>query len=151
MSSLKKYEKYEGILKEVYHLSKIRKAEEKVDVIDRIKSGRPYSDKVYDFLMKADLDTVKIVQTVMYLGRDYKIPEENEYEIKRRMELAAEGINVEPKEMESVADPDKLIDEYLADLTKGKGWKTQDIEAHQVSSKSTLDKYMERAFKILGI
>lgn len=51
MSRLKKYEQYEGILKEVYHLSKIRKSEEKVDVIDRIKSGQPYSDKVYDFLM----------------------------------------------------------------------------------------------------
>lgn len=41
MSRLKKYEQYEGILKEVYHLSKIRKSEEKVDVIDRIKSGQP--------------------------------------------------------------------------------------------------------------
>lgn len=88
MSRLKKYEQYEGILKEVYHLSKIRKSEEKVDVIDRIKSGQPYSDKVYDFLMQTDLDTVKFVQTVMYLGRDYKIPKENEYEIERRMELA---------------------------------------------------------------
>lgn len=72
MSRLKKYEQYEGILKEVYHLSKIRKSEEKVDVIDRIKSGQPYSDKVYDFLMQTDLDTVKFVQTVMYLGRDLK-------------------------------------------------------------------------------
>ena len=149
MSRLKKYEQYEGILKEVYHLSKIRKSEEKVDVIDRIKSGQPYSDKVYDFLMQTDLDTVKFVQTVMYLGRDYKIPEENE--IERRMELAAEGIKVVPKKLESVAEPDMLIDEYMADLTKAKGWKSQDIEAYQVSSKSTLDKYMERAFKILGI
>lgn len=151
MSRLKKYEQYEGILKEVYHLSKIRKSEEKVDVIDRIKSGQPYSDKVYDFLMQTDLDTVKFVQTVMYLGRDYKIPEENEYEIERRMELAAEGIKVVPKKLESVAEPDMLIDEYMADLTKAKGWKSQDIESYQVSSKSTLDKYMERAFKILGI
>lgn len=151
MSRLKKYEQYEGILKEVYHLSKIRKSEEKVDVIDRIKSGQPYSDKVYDFLMQTDLDTVKFVQTVMYLGRDYKIPKENEYEIERRMELAEEGIKVEPKKLESVANPDRLIDEYMADLTKAKGWKSQDIEAYQVSSKSTLDKYMERAFKILGI
>ena len=105
----------------------------------------------YDFLMQTDLDTVKFVQTVMYLGRDYKIPKENEYEIERRMELAEEGIKVEPKKLESVADPDRLIDEYMADLTKAKGWKSQDIEAYQVSSKSTLDKYMERAFKILGI
>ena len=68
MSRLKKYEQYEGILKEVYHLSKIRKSEEKVDVIDRIKSGQPYSDKVYDFLMQTDLDTVKFVQTVMHMN-----------------------------------------------------------------------------------
>ena len=61
MSRLKKYEQYEGILKEVYHLSKIRKSEEKVDVIDRIKSGQPYSDKVYDFLMKTDMDTLKFI------------------------------------------------------------------------------------------
>ena len=132
MSKLEKYKQYESILKEVYYLSKKRKEMPRRNVFEQIEKKELYSDLVYDFLMKQDMETVKVIQAIMYLGREL----ESEFEeAKRKKEV----------------NPDLLIDECLSKLTERKGWKTQSIEAHQISGKTSLDKYLSKAFEFFGM
>ena len=70
MSKLEKYKQYESILKEVYYLSKKRKEMPRRNVFEQIEKKELYSDLVYDFLMKQDMETVKVIQAIMYLGRE---------------------------------------------------------------------------------
>lgn len=67
------------------------------------------------------------------------------------MELAAEGIEPTPKQQEPVMNPDALIDEFLHDFDVNGNWGTKEVEICQIYEKGPLDKFLKRAFKILGI
>lgn len=95
------------------------------DFIKRVYEER---DPVKDYLMNVDFDTVKIIQTVMYIGRDYN------------------GNGTVP--VEPVDNGDNLIDTWMR---KDSDWKSQSIEVSQIAEKMPLGEYLTRVFTILGI
>lgn len=149
-------EKYTDILKKVHQLAVIRHKQEiknsrednpndsVIDLAD-IRERRDESE-LLQFLLDQDMETIKIIQTVMYIGRDY-IQETEEENIKR-MEWNYEYPE-SPREAPDLQspDPEKLLNDWLSDF------RGQDkyIEANQVYEKLPLDEYLERAFIILGI
>ena len=103
-------EQYNDILKQVYDLSK------------ECKPG-DVNSKLFDFLNDQDFDTVKVVQAVMYIGRD------------------SSGL-------ESSLSPEEILEGQLNSLSFGKDI---EIEIDQICQKTPLTNYLERAFKILKI
>ncbi len=99
-----------------------------ISINDFIKRVYNEHDPVKDYLMNVDFDTVKIIQTVMYIGRDYN------------------GNGTVP--VEPVDDGDNLIDTWMR---KDSDWKFQSIEVSQIAEKMPLGEYLTRAFTILGI
>lgn len=95
------------------------------------------------------MNIIKIVQTVMYIGRDYSY----ERDIQRFYQESEEEDNCVSERISlKVNDPDFLLPVWMEDLTWVKGWETKDIEIEQIYSKDLcLYKYFQRAFEILGI
>ena len=98
------------------------------------------------------MDVIKIIQTVMYIGREYR----NEKEIEECNECSEYEEYIEPSEKKSISlkvdDPDLLLSVWMEDLTWAKGWEAKDIEIEQIYSKRLcVHKYLKRAFEILGI
>lgn len=77
-----------------------------------------------NFLMDLDFELVKIIQTIMYLGRD------KDYDKRKR-----------PQEIY------KAESQYF----DREGWNTQEIEVNQIVEKLPLDYYLKDGFKILNI
>ena len=131
---LVKYKEYIPLLYKVKDIAEQRNAEynskhpygetlSSSSINDFIKQIVGEHDSVNDYLMNTSYDTVKIVQTVMYIGRDYQ-------------------------ENTPVNDGDALIDTWMK---KEHDWKSQSIEVSQIAEKMPLDEYLNRAFIILGI
>lgn len=80
--------------------------------------------KLEDYLESLDFETIKIIQTIMYLGRD------KEYDELPRPELRY-----------------KKLREYFGKS----GWSTKEIEINQMVSKMPFSKYLKDGFEILGI
>ncbi|PEJ54303.1 hypothetical protein CN676_08705 [Bacillus wiedmannii] len=76
------------------------------------------------YLKGLDFDTVKIIQTIMYLGRDKDYNKEDTPEEIYRKERG-----------------------YF----DSQGWNTQDIEINQMVEKAPLDQYLEDGLEILKI
>ena len=83
----------------------------------------------------------------MYIGRDYETMLQTEFDEEYdEDEFSRNTISL------PVPDPDYVLYEWLRDLGGCKGWKSKRIEAEQVYQKKlSLYKYLERAFRILGI
>ena len=129
-----KYKEYIPFLYEVKNIAEQRNAEynskhpygeslSSSNINDFIKQIVGEHDSVSDYLMNANFDTVKIVQTVMYIGRDYQ-------------------------DDTPVCDGDALIDKWMK---KEDDWKPKSIEISQIAEKMPLGEYLNRAFTILGI
>ncbi|MFB4471812.1 hypothetical protein ACDI16_02440 [Oceanobacillus caeni] len=81
--------------------------------------------ELYNFLCALDFETVKVLQTLMYLGRD------KDY----NGNLTSKNIYLEER---------RYFDNQI-------GWKTKEIEINQMVEKLPLDEYLEEALKILRI
>ncbi|MFL0197637.1 PIN-like domain-containing protein [Clostridium sp. WILCCON 0269] len=77
-----------------------------------------------DYLHELDFETIKIIQTIMYLGRDGDYNEEDRV--------------------------DERYSKFRQDLDE-LGWSKKDIEINQMVNKIPLDKYLIKGLKILGI
>ena len=104
---------------------------------------------LYQYMKGLDMDVIKIIQTVMYIGRDYSY----EKDIER---YYASCENAESSEVKNISlkvdDPELLLAVWMEDLTWVKGWKGKSIEIEQIYSKILrLPEYLKRAFEILGI
>ncbi len=111
------------------------------------------SNPLFVYLNSLDDDQVKVIQTVMYIGRDHQPPALTEAEMEEYYERKAENPYYEaPKRSLRVADPDKFLSETVSLLWKGKGWTDKSIEINTIMEKLImLPKYFSRAFEILGM
>ena len=103
--------------------------------------------ELLSYLLSLNFENLKVVQTVMYIGRDYETMLQTEFDEEYdEDEFSRNTISL------PVPDPDFVLYEWLRDLEGCKGWKSKRIEAEQVYQKKlSLYKYLERAFRILGI
>ena len=93
------------------------------------------------------MNAIKIIQTVMYIGRDYTF-ENSEYYYD---EFDRGGVE-EKREKLPVVNPEFIVMSWLKDLSNGRGWEEKSIENEQIYSKRLrLYEYLKRAFEILGI
>ena len=117
--------------------------------LEELRERRRQSN-LLNYLHSLDFQDLKIVQTVMYLGRDYNIPDYQEYSYDEYDEYEGECRRQIPRF--PVSNPDLVLREWLQDFDEMKGWKTKEIEAEQIYQKnSMLPEYLQRAFDILGI
>lgn len=117
--------------------------------LEELRERRRQSN-LLNYLHSLDFQDLKIVQTVMYLGRDYNIPDYQEYSYDEYDEYEGECRRQMPRF--PVSNPDLVLREWLQDFDEMKGWKTKEIEAEQIyQKKSRLPEYLQRAFDILGI
>lgn len=128
------------ILRKVYSLARDRRvkyestykpscdicndAEERLQRYEDRKSGK-YEDELEAYLHTLDFETIKVVQTIMYLGRD--------------------------KDYKEITNGEERYKKERESLNKNKGWKTIDIEIDQIAEKMPLDKYLKEGFEIIGI
>lgn len=150
-------EKNKDILRTVYELSLDEYKNERKDnetwekEIKTIDIYEPYRKRqksdLYQYMNSLDMNAIKIIQTVMYIGRDYSF-ENSEYYYDEFDESVVE----QKGEKLPVVNPDFVLTAWLKDLSNGKGWKEKRIEIEQIYSKRLrLHEYLKRAFEILGI
>lgn len=142
--SLDEYRKYRASEKDQTGMSK------HID-LQEIRRKRDASN-LNQYMKGLDMEVIKIIQTVMYIGRDYSY----EKDIERYYEGCEYEEYTEHSEKKTISlkvdDPDLLLSAWMDDLTWAKGWNAKNIEVEQIYSKRLcLHKYMERAFEILGI
>ena len=111
---------------------------------------RKQSD-LLNYLLSLNFEKLKVVQTVMYIGRDYDTTLQTEYDEEYDGEYDEEDFSRNTISL-PVPNPDLVLYEWLRDLGECKGWKSKRIEAEQVYQKKlSLHIYLNRAFRILGI
>lgn len=117
--------------------------------VSEIKEHRDNSG-LLQYLLAQDMESVKFIQTVMYIGRDYRYESEDEYNI--RMELNYEDPDnlIEAPLLRS-RGPEKLLSDWLANSSGVSEWKDKYVEVGQIYQKVPLDQYLDRAFMILGL
>lgn len=130
------FEDLKDVLKKVYLLANDRRIEEESTYIEGVKvcdshiidiENLRYSEKeqkLFDFLNNLDFESVKIIQTIMYIGRDNDYNKTDSYEIRYEKYRKSLDIN---------------------------GWNDKEIEVSQIVQKLPLDKYLKNGFDILGI
>lgn len=131
------FEEYKEILKKAYRLARERSLfyqkycnnENKVGHIDMadVEDGdeiyKKKEDELFNYLNELDYNVVKIIQTIMYLGRDKEYFKE---------------------------DPPELIYKKLEkDLEQS--WNDKEVEVYQIFQKMPLDRYLKDGFEILKI
>ncbi len=121
--------------KEIYLLAKERRLEEELtykddeayDLADFDIADLEYSEKekaLFNLLESLDFESVKIVQTIMYIGRDHDYSKSDTYEVRYRKYRESLDLN---------------------------GWNEKEIEINQIVQKVPLDTYLKDGFEILGI
>ena len=130
------FENLKEVLNKVYFLANERRIEEESTCVDGIKvdnldsldiENLGYSKKeqeLFNFLNSLDLESVKIIQTIMYIGRDHDYDKTDSYET--------------------------IYEEYRKSLDSN-GWNDKEIEVSQIVQKVPLDIYLKDGFDILGI
>lgn len=118
--------------------------------LESLTEKRKQSD-LLGYLLSLNFEHLKVVQTVMYIGRDYETMLQTECDDEYDEEYDEEDFSRNTISF-PVPNPDFVLYEWLRDLEECKGWKSKRIEAEQVyQKKSSLHIYLERAFRILGI
>jgi len=153
---------YREILKKTYLLAKRRHYEYSSSKGDHINPDSSQFIKLSDveeikdssglleYLMSQDMDTIKVIQTVMYLGRDYEPETEEEYCDRKDHNYVYPDDIIPDPELQS-DDPEKLLKTWF-DFSEGvAGFKYKHAEVEQIYHKLPLDEYLERAFIILRI
>lgn len=130
------FEDLKEVLNNVYLLANDRRIEEESTYIDGIKVFDPFTfdikdlgytekeQKLFDFLNNLDFESVKIIQTIMYIGRDHDYKETDSYETRYAKYRKSLDIN---------------------------GWNDKETEVSQIVQKVPLDRYLKDGFDILGI
>ncbi len=108
---------------------------------------------LFRFLNELSDEQVKVVQTVMYIGRDHEVPAPSDEEMEMYFVRKADDPYYElPKPQLRVDNPDEYLSEMIALFGKSKGWKDKSIEINTIMEKlMKLSDYLSRGFKILGV
>lgn len=148
------YQKYIDILKEVYRLAKERSNEyhqsqqhQVLDMADIDIDDLTTPSELLNYLHDQDVETLKVIQTAMYLGREHypETPDEAEERILHNSENPDDKIPCPPLKSDS---PVELFNEWYAESFNDN---SKFEIADQIDSKMTLDEYLEKAFIILDI
>lgn len=91
---------------------------------DDYKKYKEKEDELINFLNSLDFEQIKVIQSIMYLGRDRDYKEDESYQ----------------KRYDSMR-------KYFDDM----GWNDKKIEIGTIVEKLPLDMYLENGFKILNI
>lgn len=130
------FENLKEVLNNVYLLANDRRIEEESTYVDGVKvcdlcisdiKELGYSEKeqkLFDFLNNLDFESVKIIQTIMYIGRDHDYNKTDSYET--RYAKYRKSLDID-------------------------GWNDKEIEVSQIVQKVPLDRYLKDGFDILGI
>ena len=107
--------------------------------------------ELLSYLLSLNFESLKVVQTVMYIGRDYETMIQTEFDDEYDGEYDEEDFRRNTISL-PVPNPDFVLYEWLRDLGECKGWQSKRIEAEQIYQKKlSLHTYLNRAFRILGI
>lgn len=163
------------ILKTVYRLAleeERKNKDEKRDWIQFIESfdydewlNKRKQCDLLQYLKGLDMEIIKIIQTAMYIGRDYRNEKESineyvnygyeEYEEYEEYGYDAreERLNKrKEKKVEKVKNPDLLLRVWMEDLSWSQDWDKKEIEIDCIySKKGCLANCLKRALAILGI
>ena len=130
------FEYLNELFNKVYVLANERRIDEESTYVDGIKvdnldsldiENLGYSKKeqeLFNFLNSLDFESVKIIQTIMYIGRDHDYDKTDSYEAR--------------------------YEDYRKSLDSN-GWNDKEIEVSQIVQKVPLDIYLKDGFDILGI
>ena len=154
-------EAYKEILHRVYELAvlegrKARESEPQSSRVGDIDLEKYREDRAKSELLKylntLDYDTVKVIMAVMYIGRDFEMTQEEYKDLVRKYE-DEEDYDTDLEELSypkiPIANASDTIKKYIDTISFGIN-QSHDID--QIYSKRLmLDRYLYRAFKILGI
>lgn len=129
---------YREILREVIKLAVIENKELKEVTSFHIGDGieerfqklkNREKSQLEEFLLQQNMDSIKVIQTVMYVGRD-----QSNDELEENPELT----------------PERIYDRKSKELDKS-GWNSKGIEIRHICEKAPLANYLKRGIKILKI
>ncbi|WP_346962254.1 hypothetical protein [Clostridium sp.] len=89
-----------------------------------LQLSRNDNNNLEDYLLELEFEAVKVIQTIMYIGRDRDYPE-----------------NSNPQD----------IYRYNREGLDGQKWNSKEVEVSQIVSKAPLYGYLRDGFKILQI
>ncbi|MEB9611472.1 DUF3775 domain-containing protein [Bacillus cereus] len=98
-----------------------------IQEFNRSSVGKEFAEKeqlLESYLEKLDFETIKTLQTIMYLGRD--------------------------REYDKADTPEEIYRKERG-YFDSRGWNTKDIEINQMTEKAPLDQYLEAGLEILKI
>lgn len=111
-----------------------------------------HNDPLFQYLDSLDYDTVKIVETIMYIGRDYYIYDEQETEENNEQsDNEADVVYSIDHKDEPVENPKELFLKFYNDLSSRWPEDGKINEIHQITSKTPLYNYLKRGIVLLGI
>ena len=152
-----KVKEYADVLRKVHSLASEKVAKNHSvsigDVDLNAILGEREKSELLKYLNTLDIKTVRVIEAVMYIGRDYSTLDDPNI---REM---VENANDEPDFGEignipyaaPVQNPDKLVNDTLVQLNNSANFSNKDISINQIYQKSPLRDYLERAFIILGM
>lgn len=121
--------------------------------IDLVKiAEKNLNDPLFQYLDSLDFDTVKIIETIMYIGRDYyEYGEQESEEIIDQAENEADnGYSLDCKD-KPVDNPNDLFSKFYNELSNTWSEDGKINEIHQIISKIPLYNYLKRGIDLLGI
>lgn len=116
--------------------------------LDEIVSRRDNSP-LYQYLNSLDYETIKVVETIMYLGRDYSNNQKNEYEDNEESEYDEEDTIIPDNEEAPLENPIQVFNQFYDDLSAT--WTNKSAEVNQIYSKIPLYRYLKRGIFLLGL
>jgi hypothetical protein len=111
------------VLKHVYSLAKDRRIKNEKAQQENIKT-LDEDKEMYTYLEKLDHEKIKMIQTLMYLGKDKNFDNTDSPEIRYKKER-----------------------EYMDEI----GWKDKELDIKAIEDKEALDLFLKSAFEILNI
>lgn len=124
------------MLKQVYFLAKERAEEinsgenqtfslsNLESFLEELSTPEPKKEQLINYLESLSFEDIKVIQTVMYLGRDEDYEEHETYQQRYQ---------------------------NFRNYLDSRGWNTKSIEINQIVQKAPLDRYLLNGFRILNI
>lgn len=151
---------YKDILWTVYRLAEIEKDEWSIEKstthvgridLSAIRDKRERSE-LLQYMRGLDMRAIKVIQTVMYIGRDYRYSYYCDDAGDDWLEGGKDKSFHHNTDKKIVVDnPDEVLLAWMNDLKNEGDWKEKNIEINQIYEKGPLSIYMKRAFEILGL